>query len=148
MVMVLMKFTPITVKARSRSEFSCLGRTAEVAIAAAAPQTPVAQPVRKPKLRLRPNSRAAHAPKTMVQPTAASAITIGSAPPSNSWPIVSRAPSRATPMRSTVRPENSMPTFSAALLDSGCIAMPMASVMISGGMNSASKCVKPRLSMK
>src|SRR5437763_11198067 len=34
MVTVLMKLTPITVKARSRSEFSCLGSTAEVAIAA------------------------------------------------------------------------------------------------------------------
>ena len=82
--MVLRKLTPITVKARSRSEFSCLGSTAEAAMAAAAPQTPVAHPVSSPKSRLRPKKRAAQAPKTMVQPTAASAIRIGNMPSSTS----------------------------------------------------------------
>ena len=43
----------VTVKARSRSEFSCLGRTADAAIAAAAPHTPVAQPVSRPLARIR-----------------------------------------------------------------------------------------------
>ncbi len=92
MTTVLMKLTPMTVKARSRSEFSCLGSTAEAAIAAAAPHTPVAQPVSRPKSRDRPNSRAAQAPKAMVPATAAKAISTGSTPPSMSWPSVRRAP--------------------------------------------------------
>jgi hypothetical protein len=92
MVMVLMKLTPITVKARSRSEFACLGSTADVAIAAAAPHTPVAQPVSNPKLRLKPKARATTAPKAMVQATAASAISTGKGPPSIRLPTVRRAP--------------------------------------------------------
>jgi hypothetical protein len=63
-----------------------LGSTAEAAIAAAAPHTPVAQPVSRPKSRVSPNRRAAQAPNTMVQETAASAISTGSAPPSTSCP--------------------------------------------------------------
>ena len=81
MVTVLMKLTPITEKARSRSEFAWRGSTAEVAMAAAAPQTPVAHPIRKPKSRVSPIARAASTPNTMVKPTAQTAITIGSAPP-------------------------------------------------------------------
>ena len=45
------------------------GQTAEVAIAAAAPHTPVAQPVRRPKSRDRPTD-ATPTPKGMVKPTA------------------------------------------------------------------------------
>ena len=52
------------------------------------------------------NTRAAQAPNTMVHPTAATATTIGSAPPSTRLPRVRRAPSRATPIRRRVRPSN------------------------------------------
>src|SRR5260221_11978492 len=132
-----MKFTPITVKARSRSELACLGSTADAAIAAAAPQTPVAQPVSRPKSRDSPNRRAAQAPNTMVQLTAASAIRTGRAPPSTSCPNVRRAPYSATPTRSKVRPANSMPGFSTARSDNGCNPMPMTRVRMSGGTQTA-----------
>src|SRR6476469_3879706 len=143
MVMVLMKLTPITAKARSRSELAWRGSTAEVAIAAAAPHTPVAQPVRKPKSRVRPNRRATIAPNTMVQPTAAIAITIGSTPPCRNCPTVSCAPYSATPRRSSVRPEKSRPGFSTSRADSGCRHMPMTSVTISGGIITRPNFIQP-----
>src|SRR5690242_18386874 len=143
MVMVLMKLTPITAKARSRSELGWRGSTAEVAIAAAAPHTPVAQPVRKPKSRVKPNRRATIAPKVMVHATAATAITTGSAPPCTSWPRVSCAPYRATPSRSRVRPEKSRPGFRTSLAESGCRHMPITSVTISGGIITRPNFIQP-----
>ena len=119
--------TPATVKTSSRSEFSSRGSTVAMAIAAEAPHIAVAPPVSTPKRRDWPKTRAASIPKTMVATTAATMTSPFFHPSAASWSTVMRAPSRATPKRSTRRAAKSTPAFALPSMASELSAMPMRS---------------------
>ena len=95
--------TDRTVKTRSRSDLSCLGSTAAIAIAAEAPQIATAPPVSNAKRKRRPTIRAHSTPKKIVRITPATTSAMAGPPRSLSISTETRAPSSATPSRSTVR---------------------------------------------
>ena len=101
--------TSTTVRMVSRSASRSLGSTEAMARAAEAPQMPTAPPERMPKLRFSPRARAATAPKPMVEATPTTTVTIGAGPRLAIWLRVMRAPSSATPTRSTVLEATSIP---------------------------------------
>ena len=85
------------------------GSTEAIARAAEAPQIPTAPPDRMPKDRFRPRARAARVPIRRVLITPITTVTIGIRPRPMIWDRVIRAPSKATPTRSTVLEDTSMP---------------------------------------
>ena len=101
--------TDSTVKTRSRSERSCRGRTAAIAIAAEAPQIATAPPVSSAKRHLRPKSRATASANRIVATTPATTSSTSGQPRRASISTEMRAPSSATPSRSTVRAVIEMP---------------------------------------
>ncbi|MNL09277.1 hypothetical protein D3C87_1300320 [compost metagenome] len=101
--------TLTTVSKVSRSLFSCLGSTAEIARAADAPQMATAPPVNTPKSARTPNRRALSQPTTMVAVTANTAASTVSQPSEPICSSVIRAPNSETPMRNRAREANSIP---------------------------------------
>lgn len=101
--------TPTTVRMVLRSLVSFFGITADSASAAEAPQIATAPPVSRPRSRCRPSARASSPPAQITSPTAASTVSTGPSPRSPTCSSVMRAPSSATPRRSTVRAANSIP---------------------------------------
>ena len=71
----------------------------------------VAPPVSMPNSRWNPISLAATTERLMVTTTRVTTSSTGIQPSSAIWPRVMRMPSRATPMRSTLRAVNSMPAL-------------------------------------
>ena len=86
-----------------------LGRTEAIASAAEAPQMPTDPPESTPKLRLCPSRRASSIPINTVVVTPAITMAMGTGPSAMICSTVIRAPSRATPVRSTALEANSMP---------------------------------------
>ncbi len=101
--------TTTTVRMVSRSLSLPRGRTEAIARAADAPQIPTAPPDNRPKARDWPSLLDTRTPKAMVVPTPKKTVTIGMTPRPRIWEAVMRAPSSATPSRSTALEENSMP---------------------------------------
>ena len=90
---MLSAVTPITVNTVSRSWFSPLGKTEEIASAAEAPQIATAPAVRMPNGRLIPATRAPTTPNRMVSVTAAITMITGVGPSFMISEIVICAPS-------------------------------------------------------
>ncbi len=101
--------TTTTVRMVSRSESLSRGRTEAMARAAEAPQMPTAPPDSTPNARDRPRRGATSRPSVMVESTPTTTMRIGAGPRLMICSAVTRAPSKATPRRSTALDENSMP---------------------------------------
>ena len=101
--------TPMTASSVKRSLSLVCGNTDDMASAADAPQMATAPPVSKPCSRVAPSQRASSTPIKMVSATAAATVKAVSIPSLATCPNVMRAPSSATPQRSTVRPQKLMP---------------------------------------
>ena len=119
MAIVESAVTPATVKTSSRSESRRAAAPMAIAIAAEAPQIAVAPPVSTPKRRDCPKTRAATMPKAMVATTAPTMTSPCSSRAPPSWSTVMRAPSRATPKRSTRRAAKSTPAFALPSMATG-----------------------------
>ncbi|MDT4881218.1 hypothetical protein FQZ97_1170520 [compost metagenome] len=95
----------------ARSFCGWLGSAAASARAAEAPQIAVAPPVSMPNRRWKPRALAATTETRMVTTTRVTTSATGFQPRPAICSRVMRMPSRATPMRSTVRAVNSMPAL-------------------------------------
>ncbi|MNE37078.1 hypothetical protein D3C80_1309160 [compost metagenome] len=116
--------TPITVNRVARSFCGWLGSAAASASAAEAPQMAVAPPVSMPNRRWKPSALAATTDTLMVTATRITTSATGFQPSPAICSRVMRMPSRATPMRSTVRAVNSMPALHLPSADRKLSAMP------------------------
>ena len=116
--------TPATVKISSRSDFSSRGSTAAIAIAAEAPQMAVAPPVRMPRRRDKPSSRAATMPNAIVTAIAATIMPPWYHPSAPICSTVIRAPSSATPSRRMRLAAKSTPGLATPSLATVFNAMP------------------------
>ena len=101
--------TLTTVRMVSRSLFSSRGKTEAIASAAEAPQIATAPPESTPNKEVRPRRRASNMPNTIVVATPTMTVATGQSPSEAICTKVIRTPSKATPTRSTVREENSIP---------------------------------------
>ncbi|MCY1197889.1 hypothetical protein D9M72_92580 [compost metagenome] len=103
--------TPITVNKVAFSFWAWLGNAADNANAAEAPQIAVAPPVNIPKSRLKPSTLAETIETEIVTATSVITKATGCQPKAVICPKVIRIPSKAIPMRNTVRAVNSIPAL-------------------------------------
>ena len=118
---------PMAVISVLRSFSAVCGMVAEMAMVAEMPQMPVPPPDSSPSMGGRRSARAISTPKDMVRITAPARPRMPQSPSAETSAMTMRAPSSATPMRTSFLAENSMPGTQRASSDRKWKAMPISS---------------------